>query len=386
MFVRALRQASGKIYILHFVPSDSPALGVSLQSLSEQQSFHWGTTVSVLLVVIAPTAKTFRTHYLNGLWSSFRQPDFEPFCSPTQVEAVKQIISNLPQGLDTIFVQGLAGMASLLLGQERLSRVFFDLNDIEHKARLRSALQPPLRPGKLIYAAQALKLIGMEAKAIRWSRSTFVCSDKDRQHLRLIGLGKSVHVVPNGVRMPAEKAVAAQKPLALQSMLFIGDYRYLPNQLAAERMTQRIWPIIHRKCPRSTLVIAGQGSERLVDFSHSPAGVTFPGFVSSLDGLYAKTQVVCCPMMVGGGTRLKLIEAAGYGKAIVSTRVGAEGLSLRNGTEILLCDDDIDFANACVALLEDEMLCQRLGKAASARVRAFYDVEVIEDQIARLMA
>ena len=92
--------------------------------------------------------------------------------------------------------------------------------------------------------------------------------------------------------------------------------------------------------------------------------------------------MVCCPLSNGGGTRLKLIEAAAYGKAIVSTSVGAEGLSFSDGAEILIRDDDIGIAEACVRLLNDDGLCARLGEAARTKAKSLYDRPVIRDRIA----
>jgi glycosyltransferase involved in cell wall biosynthesis len=102
-------------------------------------------------------------------------------------------------------------------------------------------------------------------------------------------------------------------------------------------------------------------------------GVEFTGFVDDLEGLYQRSRVVCAPILAGGGTRIKIIEAAAYGKAVVATRVGAEGLNMRDGVELLLRDDPGSFADACLQLLNDAVLCERLGRAAYATVVRCYD-------------
>jgi glycosyltransferase involved in cell wall biosynthesis len=95
--------------------------------------------------------------------------------------------------------------------------------------------------------------------------------------------------------------------------------------------------------------------------------------VEDLSALYERTQVVCCPTRVAGGTRVKIIEAASFGKAIVATRVGAEGLDLLDNAEILLRDDLESIAEACVGLLTDPELAARIGTAARAVVTRQYD-------------
>jgi glycosyltransferase involved in cell wall biosynthesis len=92
---------------------------------------------------------------------------------------------------------------------------------------------------------------------------------------------------------------------------------------------------------------------------------SYTDFVDDLNTLYGKTQIVCCPIRTGGGTRIKIIEAASYGKPVVSTRVGAEGLEFEDGTEILLRDEPHQFA--------DEALRSRIGQAARAKATKLYD-------------
>jgi glycosyltransferase involved in cell wall biosynthesis len=95
--------------------------------------------------------------------------------------------------------------------------------------------------------------------------------------------------------------------------------------------------------------------------------------------------VVCCPLTVGSGTRIKLIEAAAYGRPMVSTRIGAEGLDFVPEKEILLRDDDAGFAKGCLHLLDDDGLCHRLASAARARADLLYNMGRIEERIGRLM-
>jgi glycosyltransferase involved in cell wall biosynthesis len=385
LFVGALGRISTRVHLLHFVPPSWPEFDMDPQRLAAEQSAYWGTEVSVSLVPTAVRRETFRTHYVDGVWSAFQQPDFYRFCGPDQVAALARATATASQPPDIVFMHRLAAMGPLLTGGQRPARLFFDLDDIEHKTRFRAAMQPPHWPGKLVYAAHALALIPAEARAIRRSQATFVCSEQDRRHLQRLGLGKSVHVVPNAIRMPADPAIAADALPAGKRLLYIGNYEYEPNQRAAERLVVRIWPLIRARHPDATLTIAGKGPERLGCFGAPPPGVMFTGFVPSVEALYAETRVVCCPLLTGGGTRLKLIEAAGFGKAMVSTHIGAEGLDFREGAEILLRDDDASFAEACSTLLEDDAACRRLGSAARARAVALYDVAAVQDRIISLL-
>jgi glycosyltransferase involved in cell wall biosynthesis len=115
----------------------------------------------------------------------------------------------------------------------------------------------------------------------------------------------------------------------------------------------------------------------------SPAGVEFTGIVPDIELLYGRTRVVCCPLTNGGGTRVKLIEAAAYAKPIVSTTMGAEGLAFTDGNNILIRERDADIADACVQLLEDDAQCSTLGAAAYRLATTAYDRQAVKTLIMR---
>ena len=181
--------------------------------------------------------------------------------------------------------------------------------------------------------------------------------------------------------MPADVAGPASEP----NLLFLGACDYLPNIETAERLVTDIFPLIRKTVPQARLVLAGKGSDSLPSRKNAPEHVTYLGYVPDLDALYRRTRIVCCPMLNGGGTRVKLIEAAGYARPMVSSHVGAEGLEFADGRDILLRDSDGDFAEACIRLLQDDQACARLGAAARTRMRALYDARNIVEQIRSLM-
>jgi glycosyltransferase involved in cell wall biosynthesis len=102
-------------------------------------------------------------------------------------------------------------------------------------------------------------------------------------------------------------------------------------------------------------------------------GVEFTGFVDDLASLYRRSKVVCAPILSGAGTRVKIIEAAAFGKPIVATRIGAEGLHMEDGRELLVRDDPASFAQACIDLLQDSIHCERLAKMARQSAISHYN-------------
>jgi glycosyltransferase involved in cell wall biosynthesis len=114
--------------------------------------------------------------------------------------------------------------------------------------------------------------------------------------------------------------------------------------------------------------------------------VSFAGFVGDLAPWYRSARVVCCPIYHGSGTRVKIIEAAAHAKAIVSTRLGAEGLEFEDGREIMLRDTPQALADACVQLLQSASSAQRMGLAARARAAELYEHGAIVRRLERIFS
>jgi len=185
-----------------------------------------------------------------------------------------------------------------------------------------------------------------------------------------------VTVIPNAIDIH-ERQEIPNKP----NLLFLGQMSYLPNTVAADYLISKIWPIILSAVPEAKLLIAGSNPDNIASFTARPPGVEFLGFVNDLGKLYQDTAVVCCPILSGGGTRIKILEAAAYGKPIVSTTIGAEGINLRDREEILLCDDPKSFAEACIRLMKDKDLAVKIGENARSVVARQHDINNVIHKI-----
>lgn len=380
LFMGALAEFATDIEMLHIVPREAiPAIG-DPDALGREQSERWDRKVSVALIPRRPDRRqqTFWNYHAAGIFRAGAQPPLYAFTGDELARAVAQY---LDQGPDIVFVQQLRAMLPVLRAARRPRNLFFDINDVEHRVSLRQSLQPPIRPWKLASLAHLPALLNVERQAMAASRLSFVCSELDRVRLRRLGMKRHVAVVPNAVVMPP----IAPPPAAEATLLFLGACDYLPNAEAAERLVARIMPLIRAQVPQARLLIAGRASMELPSRRGSPPGVEYLGFVEDLDALYARARVVCAPIVNGGGTRVKLVEAAAYARPMVSTRVGAEGLAFADGQDILLRDDDRGFADACIRLLRDDALRTRLGDAARQTMRRLYDAESIRAGIARMM-
>jgi glycosyltransferase involved in cell wall biosynthesis len=157
---------------------------------------------------------------------------------------------------------------------------------------------------------------------------------------------------------------------------------YRPNAQAVDSLVQKIWPAVRARVPAARLVVIGRGRELTASYHSADRSVIFTGFVDDLQSWYRRARVVCCPIHHGAGTRVKIIEAAAHAKAIVSTRLGAEGLNFEDEREIILRDAPAQLAQACVRLLGDPQLATQLGRAALQKARGTYERGAIVDPLA----
>jgi glycosyltransferase involved in cell wall biosynthesis len=241
-------------------------------------------------------------------------------------------------------------------------------------------IRKPEWPGEQFKLLQIPCLLRAELEAIRLSQYTFICSQSDRSYLARFGVTDHLKVVPNSTRLPPLNDADHSEAM----VLFVGSMIYPPNAVAADTLVRDIWPQILAHLPDARLVIAGTRPELIPAYSSAPRGVQFAGFVDDLGELYARARVVCCPIVYGGGTRVKIIEAAAYGRAIVATSLAAEGLDFRDGREILIRNDSAELAQECIRLLQKPKQAQQLGAAARALALSSYDREVVMSQLEQL--
>lgn len=378
LFMNAIGIVADRVEIVHIVPERVIADHPDAAELNAIQAQQWGFPVHVRMIASRSRGNTFYNYYVRGVISAAEQPLVADSAGPAQAAAIAKV---LREPCDLVFVHGLPAMCAVLRSGNREADMVFDLDDVAHRMRIRASLQPPFEPYRLMQLAHIPALVLAEWLAASRSRLTFVCSEIDRRKLRGLGFGAGVTVVPNAVPFPASSPSLTPEP----TLLFIGDFGYDPNREAGERLAAAILPRIRPQVPKARLLLAGKRPERLSRAAVCQPGVECLGFVEDLGQLYARVRVACCPLRNGGGTRVKLIEGATYGRALVATRVGAEGLDFVDGSEILLRDDDAGFAEACVQLLRDDALCLRLGEAAQDRARQTYDAEKVEARIAGLL-
>ena len=205
-----------------------------------------------------------------------------------------------------------------------------------------------------------------------------VCSELEAQHARkLLGVSH-IEIYPNGVDTAFFKP-CDERPEP-DSFLFIGTLNYPPNIEAAHYFAREIFPLIRKEIPRAQFHIVGSRPVKSVQELGKLPGVVFHGRVEDVRPYYRQTAVSVIPILSGGGTRLKILEGAALGKAMVSTTIGAEGLKMHHGSELLIADTPEDFARAAIELAKNPQKRLELGERAR-KASLEYDWEKIEAKL-----
>ena len=220
---------------------------------------------------------------------------------------------------------------------------------------------------------QAGQLANLEREWCERVALNVTVSDKDAHDLRRLAPRAHIAVVPNGVDVEAFRPEAG----ADNGLVFVGGANWFPNRDALVYFSEEILPLIQKSRGNLGVRWVGRGTERDREHFRDRYGIEVVGYVADVRPYIRDAACYVVPLRVGGGTRLKVLDAWAMGKAVVSTSIGCEGLAAVNGLNILIRDDPAGFADAVRAVLSDPALRGALGREARATVERAYSWEVI---------
>jgi len=238
---------------------------------------------------------------------------------------------------------------------------------------------------RLALRQQADKLAWVEASLCQRVHMNLAVSEEDAERLAEISPEARIAVVENGT--DTEFFAPNDSLLEGNTIVFASSLRWYPNQSALMFFDREIWPLLKARVPGVRFIVAGQQPpEWVVRWATADAAVEFAPNAPDIRPFIARGAVYVCPIIDGGGSRLKLLDAMAMGKAIVSTTTGAEGLRYTAGKEMMIADSPADFAAAVEMLLRTPQRRRALSVSARKLAVERYGWESIGRSLERAYA
>jgi glycosyltransferase involved in cell wall biosynthesis len=279
----------------------------------------------------------------------------------------------------------LAAYEPLLRSLLPKASILYDWHNIESDIMRQYAARAG-SPARRIYSALTTgKLAALENRILHSASGHLVCSPRERDNLMKIAPRARIEVIENGVDTTRFQA---SPPAHLQRnrVVYVGLMSYHANIEAATWFTRQVWPSIHRKFPTWTLTLVGADPARpVLDLAREP-GVEVTGTVPDVAPYYDQAIAAVVPLRTGGGTRLKILEAMAAWVPVVSTPIGAEGLEISDGANILLAPGDgpgleEKWTASLESVAAESPFRSALVSAGRALVLDRYDWEAIESRV-----
>jgi len=240
---------------------------------------------------------------------------------------------------------------------------------------------------RLLRKENLLKIAKLERSAYKELRSMIVCGPDDKTFLQdKLGESEKVFVLANGYNeqyfdVEAHPRKLSEKP----SILFCGALDYSPNVDGIDWFASKIWPLVRAKVPEVEWWIVGKSPDARSEKWAALPGVRLIGEVPDVRPYYQEAWIQVVPLRIGGGTRLKIVESLGMCAPVVSTTLGAQGLDLVPGQDVLLADDAEDFSAAVAELLQLPEKRISLEESGLNTVRSKYLWSVLGEKLTQYM-
>ncbi len=231
-----------------------------------------------------------------------------------------------------------------------------------------------------LLAQQWRRMLRFERDALRRFELVLAVSEADSNTFERLypGAARQVQVVQTGVdtdyfRPQTHSGDSPNRVSSTPHLVFTGSMDWLPNEDGMLYFVEDVLPLIRARVPNVTVSIIGRAPTPAVQRLANRAGIEVTGRVDDVRPHVAAGSVYVVPLRIGGGTRLKIFEAMSMGKAVVSTTIGAEGLPVTNGRDIVIADDPKSFADAVVTLTAEPDVRRDIERAARQLVVDRYD-------------
>jgi sugar transferase (PEP-CTERM/EpsH1 system associated) len=229
-------------------------------------------------------------------------------------------------------------------------------------------------------------LARFEKHCIQQADHVLTVSETDRDIFARTIEPERITVIPTGVDLDYFQPGKTEEEQP-NSMVFTGSMDWTPNEDAIFYFADQVLPRILTEIPAAQLWVVGRNpSSRLQALAAANPRITITGTVDDIRPYMRRSNVYVVPLRIGGGTRIKIFEAMASGKAVVSTTIGAEGLPIHNGRDLILADEPAEFARSVVSLIRNPRERDELGRAARLLVEQKYGWAAVANTLYEVLA
>lgn len=264
---------------------------------------------------------------------------------------------------DIIHLEGLFVATYIpLIRKYSKAKIVLRAHNIEYLIWERHLKNESLGLKKWYLGLQTKRLKKFELQVLKELDAIVTITDYDKSVFEKEGFKKPVYTCITGVDVNAYKQKASQN-VKVKSIFHFASMDWMPNREAVEWFLANCWKEIRKEVPDVKLVLAGRYMPKHLLEIKDP-NMEVVEYVTDSKVFYNEHEIMLVPLLSGSGLRIKIIEGLAYGKAIVSTSVGAEGINYTNGKNMLIADSAKEFSEAVIALLKDPDKRKELEKGA----------------------
>jgi sugar transferase (PEP-CTERM/EpsH1 system associated) len=330
-------------------------------------------TQVVLMPLTIPAGRTFREALSYARYLSSPLPyTVSKFCQPKVTQRVRQVVA---EDKPDVIVCDFVFAAHSIPWDLPIPKILFTHN-VETaiwKHHYKLARNPFW---KALSWRECQAMDRFERECVSRADHVLTVSDSDRNIFSRVADPSRITVIPTGVDIEYFRPSDHQEEP--NTIVFTGAMDWMPNEDAIVYFIKAILPRIRKRIPGVSLCVVGRDPSRgLLELGASEPGIEVTGRVDDVRPFVRRAAVYVVPLRIGGGTRLKIFEAMAMGKAVVSTTIGAEGLPVHPGQDILIADDPEDFANTTINLLGDPIRRSEIGRTARELVDRGYSWDAV---------
>jgi glycosyltransferase involved in cell wall biosynthesis len=214
----------------------------------------------------------------------------------------------------------------------------------------------------------------------RKASSLVAMSEEDKKIMSRAVPGKNIDIVANGVDVSFFTKTRIKRPQA-PTVLFVGNFKWLPNKDAAKFLTYEIWPLIKQKIPDAKLWIVGKNPTKEIINLGKEKDVVVDGNIEDIREAFGQASVLLAPIRNGRGTKYKVLEAMAAKLPVVSTPLAVEGIEVTSGQDVLVAKDKKELAENTIKILRNPGMGEKIASSALLVIKDRYNWKIIANNL-----